>query len=210
MKNPLLFLLSVIFFFNLTYSQTQPKWYYTKRLYFPAADSNRVRPFLSTLDNNGNLWVISSRLLDVNAHNAIYRLSPGDTVFKKFIDYNLNGDSDTLTGNIGFLRGITVLGNTLYVVATQPYPKTAPNTVSVTYLYPNFDTSQVIKYGFGIQGSGYGSYNHGAAISKDSILFVGISFGTTFRCYNFSYGWSGGPAYGSYVPPPQYVMEPGG
>lgn len=98
----------------------------------------------------------------------------------------------------------------MYIIATQPYPKTAPNTVSVTYLYPNFDTSQVIKYGFGIQGSGYGSYNHGAAISKDSILFVGISFGTTFRCYNFSYGWSGGPAYGSYVPPPQYIMEPGG
>jgi hypothetical protein len=194
----------------MSFAQGQEKWYYTKRLYFPAADSNKVRPYLSTLASDGTLWVISSRVLDINANNAIYKLAPGDTVFTKFIDYNLNGDSDTLTGNIGFLRGITVLGNTLYIVATQPYPKTAPNTVSVTYLYPNFDTSQVIKYGFGIQGAGYGSYNHGAAISKDSILFTGISFGTTFRCYNFSYGWAGGPAYGSYVPPPQYVMEPGG
>lgn len=211
MKKILLSLFALLLFISsLSYAQSQEKWYYTKRLYFPPQDSNKVRPFLSALASDGTLWVISSRLLDVNANNAIYKLAPGDTVFTKFIDYNLNGDSDTLTGNIGFLRGITVLGNTLYIVATQPYPKTAPNTVSATYLYPNFDTSQVIKYGFGIQGSGYGTYNHGAAISKDSILFTGISFGTTFRCYNFSYGWIGGPAYGSYVPPPTYAMEPGG
>lgn len=211
MKKILLSLFALLIFISsLSYAQSQEKWYYTKRLYFPAQDSAFVRPFLSTLASDGTLWVISSRLLDINARNAIYRLAPGDSVFTKFIDYNLNGDSDTLTGNIGFLRGITVLGNTLYIVATQPYPKTAPNTVSVIYLYPNFDTTQVIKYGFGIQGSGYGTYNHGAAISKDSILFTGISFGTTFRCYNFSYGWSGGPAYGSYVPPPTYAMEPGG
>lgn len=210
MKKFLLSLFSVILILNImSVAQGQEKWYYTKRLYFPAADTNRVRPFLSALASDGTLWVISSRLLDINAHNAIYKLAPGDTMFTKFIDYNLNGDSDTLTGNIGFLRGITVLGNTLYIVATQPYPKTAPNTVSVTYLYPNFDTSQVIKYGFGIQGSGYGSYNHGAAISRDSILFTGISFGTSFRCYNFSRNWTS-VAYGSYVPPPTYVMEPGG
>lgn len=190
------------------FAQTE-RWIYSQRLYFPEADSNVVRPYLSTLDNSGNLWVISSRLLDINAHNAIYKLAPGDSVFTKFIDFTENGDSDTLTGNIGFLRGITVLGNTLYVVATQPYPKTQPNTVSATYVYPNFDTTQVVKFGFGIQGSGYGSYNHGAAISKDSILFTGISFGTTFRCYNFSLGWTT-VGYGSYVPPPQYVMEPGG
>ncbi|BDQ04468.1 T9SS type A sorting domain-containing protein [Ignavibacterium sp.] len=193
---------------NISFAQVE-EWRYTQRLYFPPEDSLIVRPYLSTLASDGTLWVISSRLLDVNAHNAIYKLAPGDTVFTKFIDFSENGDSDTLTGNIGFLRGITVLGNTLYIVATQPYPKTQPNTVSATYLYPNFDTTQVIKYGFGIQGSGYGSYNHGAAISKDSILFTGISFGTTFRCYNFSYGWTS-VGYGSYVPPPQYVMEPGG
>lgn len=196
------------FILNISLAQVT-EWRYTQRLYFPPEDSLVVRPYLSALGQDGTLWVISSRLLDINAHNAIYKLSPGDTVFTKFIDYSENGDSDTLTGNIGFLRGIAVLGNTLYVVATQPYPKTAPNTVSATYLYPNFDTTQVIKYGFGIQGSGYGSYNHGAAISKDSILFTGISFGTTFRCYNFSLGWTN-VGYGSYVPPPQYVMEPGG
>lgn len=202
-------LLIILLNINFSFAQVE-QWRYTQRLYFPPEDSLVVRPYLSTLDNAGNLWVISSRLLDVNAHNAIYKLAAGDTVFTKFIDYTENGDSDTLTGNIGFLRGITVLGNTLYVVATQPYPKTQPNTVSSTYVYPNFDTSQVIKFGFGIQGSGYGTYNHGATITKDSILFTGISFGTTFRCYNFSYGWAGGPAYGSYVPPATYAMEPGG
>lgn len=201
--------LVIILFLIIQSGFAQERWIYSQRLYFPEADSNVVRPYLSALDDAGNLWVISSRLLDINAHNAIYKLAPGDTVFTKFIDYTENGDSDTLTGNIGFLRGITVLGNTLYVVATQPYPKTQPNTVSATYIYPNFDTTQVVKFGFGIQGSGYGSYNHGAAISKDSILFTGISFGTTFRCYNFSYDWTA-VGYGSYVPPPQYVMEPGG
>ncbi len=203
--------LLITILFQMNFAQTE-QWRYTQRLYFPPEDSLVVRPYLCTLAEDGTLWVISSRLLDVNAHNAIYKLAPGDTVFTKFIDYSENGDSDTLTGNIGFLRGITVLGNTLYVVATQPYPKTQPNTVSSTYVYPDFDTTHLIKFGFGIQGSGYGSYNHGAAISTDSVLFTGISFGTSFRCYNFSYNWAnaGGPGYGSYVPPSQYTMEPGG
>lgn len=105
MKKFLLSLFSLILILNLiTFAQGQEKWYYTKRLYFPASDSNKVRPYLSTLAPDGTLWVISSRVLDINANNAIYKLAPGDTVFTKFIDYNLNGDSDTLTGNIGFLR----------------------------------------------------------------------------------------------------------
>jgi hypothetical protein len=188
---------------------SQDDWQYTQRLYFPESDTAVIRPYLSTLTDDGRLFVISSRITDVNAHNAIYVLNPGDTVFQKFIDYNENGDSDTLTGNIGALRGITSLGNTLYVTATQPYPKTQPNTVSATYLYPDFDTLQVQKFGFNIQGSGYGSYNHGCDITKDSILYTGISFGTTFRGYNFSFGWSD-VGYGSYIPPPAYQTEPGG
>lgn len=207
MKNHLRLMLVSLLFISTAY--TQNPWHYTQQLYFPPADSDIVRPFLSTIADDGTLWVISSRVQDAAAHNAIYFLSPGDTVFQKFIDYNNNGDSDTLLGNIGALRGITVLGNTLYVSASQPYPKTAPNTVAAMYLYPNFDTLQVIKFGFGLQGSGYGSYNHGCDITKDSVLFTGISFGTTFRCYNFSdtITVSG---YGSYIPPAQYAIEPGG
>ncbi len=209
MKYFLRFCLLILFSCSLQIL-AQNEWQYTQRLYFPPSDTSVIRPYLSTLTEDGKLFVISSRITDVNAHNAIYYLNPGDTVFKKFINYNENGDSDTLLGNIGALRGITSLGNTLYVTATQPYPKTAPNTVSATYIYPNFDTLQVQKFGFGIQGSGYGSYNHGCDITKDSILFAGISFGTTFRAYNFSFGWTGVAGYGSFVPPAQYAVEPGG
>lgn len=207
MKNHLrLFLVSLLF---ISTAFTQNPWRYSQQLYFPDTNIETIRPFLSTIADDGTLWVISSRIQDASAHNAIYFLAPGDTIFQKFIDYNENGDSDTLVGNIGALRGITVLGNTLYVSATQPYPKTAPNTVAAMYLYPNFDTLQVIKFGFGIQGSGYGSYNHGCDITKDSVLFTGISFGTTFRCYNFSDTITVA-GYGSYIPPPQYALEPGG
>lgn len=188
---------------------SQNPWEYKQQLYFPPADSNTVRPFLSAVTDDGTLWVISSRIQDANAHNAIYYLTPGDTLFKKFIDYNNNGDSDTLLGNIGALRGIAIRANTLFISASQPYPKTQPNTVAAMYLYPNFDTTQVIKYGYNLQGSGYGSYNHGIDITKDGVIFAGISFGTTFRCYNFNDTITVA-GYGSYIPPAQYALEPGG
>ena len=207
MKSILQFSMVFLLLSNVLYSQNP--WEYSQQLYFPAADSDYVRPFLSAVADDGTLWVISSRIQDASAHNAIFFLSPGDSVFQKFIDYNNNGDSDSLLGNIGALRGIAVKGNTLFVSASQPYPKTAPNTVSAMYLYPNFDTLQVVKYGFGLQGGGYGSYNHGIDITKDGVVFAGISFGTTFRCYNFSDTITVA-GYGSYIPPAQYAIEPGG
>jgi hypothetical protein len=204
----IIYIISILFItsFNVF---SQNDWQYVNQLYFPPADSDIVRPYLCSLAEDGTLWVLSTRIQDPSAHNSVYFLPPGDTLFQKFIDYNNNGDSDSLLGNIGALRGLTTLGNTLYISATQPYPKTQPNTVSAMYLYPNFDTLQVIKFGYQLQGSGYGSYNHGIDISSDSIIFAGISFGSTFRCYNFSYGWNGA-AYGSYIPPPAYTIEPGG
>jgi hypothetical protein len=202
----LLFILPFIFSTQL-YSQAE--WKYTQQLHFPEADIDVVRPYLCALADDGKLYVISSRITDINAHNSIFVLNPGDTLFQKFIDFNENGDSDTLLGNIGALRGIDVLNNDVYLSATQPYPKTKPNTVSAMYIYVNADTNQVQKYGFSIAGSGYGSYNHGIAITKDSIIFAGISFGTSFRAYNFSYGWDS-VGYASYIPPAQYIVEPGG
>jgi hypothetical protein len=168
----------------------QDKWAYVKKLYFPIEDSVIVRPYLSTLADDGRFFVISSKILDSRAHNSIYYLMPGDTVFKKFIDFDNNGDSDSLTGNIGAIRGIDVVNNDIYIMATQPYPKTAPNTVSALYIYKNSDTANVEKFGFGLTGGGYGSFNHGLAITRDTIAFAGISFGTSFRAYNYSYGWT--------------------
>jgi len=192
---------------------SQNDWQYTQRFYFPESDTAVIRPYLSTLTEDGKLFVISSRITDVNAHNAIYYLNPGDTVFQKFIDYNENGDSDTLVGNIGALRGITSLGNTLYVTATQPYPKTQPFTVSTIYVYNNIDTNQVEKFGYNINGAGYGTYIHGADISNDTILFSNTTAlaagpGPAPRLYNFSYNVTT-PSRGSWVSA-NYQVEPGG
>ncbi len=168
-------------------------WSYLNKINFPIKDSIAARPYLCTVDQNGRLYVISSKVDDNKAHNAIFYADPGDTVFKTFVDYDINGDSDSLHGNIGALRGITTINNDVVVVASQPYPKTKPNTVTVVYYYKNADTASVEKFGFGISGSGYGSYDEGAAMSKDSMLLVGIDFGTSIRWYNFGYNYTKSP-----------------
>ncbi len=168
------------------FAQTNP-WSYVGRIVFPVADSIAARPYLCTLDQNGRLYVISAKVDDPKAHNAIYYANPGDTVFSKFIDYDLNGDSDTTSGNIGALRGITTLKNDVIITASQPYPKTKPNTLAAAYYYTNADTNQVERFGFNIAGSGYGSFINGADMSCDSMLIAGIDFGTSVRWYNWGY-----------------------
>jgi hypothetical protein len=162
-----------------------------------------------TIDSEGVVYVASSKATSVNAHNAIYYLTPGDTVMRRFIDYNYNGDSDTLTGNIGAIRGITALGKDLYINANIPFQRTAPNTVAAQYYYKNADTNLVEKFGFNINGAGYGTYIHGAAITKDSVLFTGISYQTSFRFYNFSYDPTAA-ARGSWISMATYPTVPGG
>ena len=160
-------------------------WSFTGKISFPVEDSIAARPYLCTLDPNGRLYVISAKVDDANAHNAIYFANPGDTIFTKWIDYDLNGDSDTLLGNIGALRGITTLGNDLIITASQPYPKTKPNTLAAAYYYRNADTTQVERFGWNIAGAGYGSFINSADMSKDSMLVAGIDFGTSIRWYNW-------------------------
>lgn len=191
-------------------------WKYLGKIRFPPADSIAARPYLCTVNQNGRLYVISSSVTDANAHNAVYYANPGDSVFTKWIDYTLNGDSDTLTGNIGRLRGIVALGNDLIVIASQPYPKTKPNTLAAAYYYTNADTNNVQRFGFGIGGSGYGSFIQGGDISSDSMLIAGIDFGTTFRWYNWGRRYKKS-AWGSWNPPDttnltifSNATEPGG
>ncbi len=160
-------------------------WSYVGAIKFPVKDSISARPFLSAIDNNGRLYVISSKADDAKAHNAVYYANKGDSVFTLFIDFDNNGDSDTSSGNIGALRGITTIGSDVIVNASQPYPKTKPNTVASLYYYKQADTTKVEKFGFGISGGGYGSYINGIDISKDSMIIAGIDFGTSFRWYNF-------------------------
>jgi len=181
------------------FAQTN-QWSFISTIKFPDADSV-VYPYLSAVDSNDRLWVLSSKALAPKAHNAIYFADLGDTIFTKFIDYDLNGDSDSLTGNIGAVRGITTLNNSIYISFTVPYPKYKPFTLSGMYRYDNADTNSVFKIVASPSPTyGYGSFIHGIDITQDSIVYAGISFGTTFRNYNFSKSFKNS-AYGTWILP---------
>lgn len=190
---------------------SQTDWEYKRTIPFSSADSLFAQPYLCAVDANGRLYVASSKVTRAAAHNAIYYADANSPEMKLLIDFDRNGDSDTLLGNIGQIRGIAILNTDVYVIASLPYPRTKPNTVACTYIYPHADTNLVQKFGFGITGSGYGTYINGAAITRDSIMFTGIPFQTTIRFYNFSYGITS-PARGSYVPIASGTgpTEPGG
>lgn len=187
----------------------QPKWTYRYQIKFPDSDTAFVRPYLCSVDEGGRLYVISSKIVDANAHNAIWYCDSTDLVMKKMIDYDLNGDSDTLTGNLYVLRGIATLKKDVIINGSVPFPRSKPNTVASQYYYTNGDTNQVEKFGFYHSGSGYGTYLNGLAVSKDSFAFTGISYQTSVRLYNFTRSVIT-PARGSYVPPATYGQEPGG
>jgi len=204
-KTLLLFMVALVF----TGMAQNETWNYTGKMHFPDEDTAFVRPFLMTIDSAGVVYVASSKATTTKAHNAIFYLLPGDTIFKKMIDFDNNGDSDTLTGNIGAIRGLTALNGDVYINASIPYQRTAPNTVAAQYVYPNRDTNLVQKFGFNINGAGYGTYIHGAGITKDSIIFTGVSFNTTIRFYNFSYALTT-PARGSWISMATFPPVPGG
>jgi hypothetical protein len=217
MKKSLQTFLTLFVFLLLSFSfqvfSQQPSWKYISEVKFPPADSNKVQPYLCTVDVNGRLWVISSKATNSKAHNAIYFADSTDNQLKKFIDFDNNGDSDTLTGNIGALRGIGTIGNWIIVNASIPYQRTAPNTVASMYVYKNRDTLLVDKFGFGITGAGYGTYIHGVAISNDTIVFSSTTAtatgpGPAPRLYNFSYARTT-PARGSWISA-TYQIEIGG
>lgn len=186
----------------------QAEWKYKGEILFPAADT-LVQPYLAATDVNGRLYVASSKVTNGKAHNAIFYADSADTVFKKLIDFDLNGDSDTLQGNIGAIRGIATVGTSLFINSNIPYQRTAPNTVAAQYHYPNADTTRVEKFGFGLTGAGYGTYINGLAATRDTILMTGIPFGTSIRFYNFNATFTT-PARGSWVSTTTPPVEPGG
>lgn len=206
LKEYLLFALSLIISFQI---YAQPKWTYRYRIDFPDSDTAYVRPYLCSVNENGRLYVISSKITDINAHNAIWYADSNDVAFNKMIDYDLNGDSDTLMGNLYVLRGIATLKNDVIINGSVPFSRSKPNTVSSQYYYQNGDTNLVEKYGFYHIGSGYGTYINGLAVSKDSFAFTGITYQTSTRIYNFTQSLTS-PARGSYIPPAFYGQEVGG
>jgi hypothetical protein len=170
-----------------------PKWNYIKEIKFPGADSTFAVPFLCTVTSNGRLYVISSSATTAGAHNAIYYADSTDTHFTLMIDYYNNGDSDTLSGNMGPLRGIAALNNDIYVSASVPYPRSKPNTVSSLYYYKDGDTNQVSKFGFYLSSAGHGTYTNGIALTKDTFAIMGVTAGAGVpgpraRFYNLTNG----------------------
>jgi hypothetical protein len=192
------------------------QWTYIKTLKFPASDTLNVRPFLLSVDGRNRVYVISSKATDAKAYNAIYYADSTDTAFKTFVNFDSNKDSDTLTGNIGALRGVATIGTDIVVNASQPFQKTKPNTVAAAYYYNNADTTRLDKFGFNITGSGYGTYIHGLTLTKDTMGLAGAGSratgaGPALRFYNYSRRVTT-PARGSYCPASigDYQVEPGG
>ncbi|KAB2926011.1 MAG: T9SS type A sorting domain-containing protein [Bacteroidetes bacterium] len=183
---PLLLILLV------TFGHAQlPKWNYIKEIRFPKSDSAFAVPFLCTVTSSGRLYVISSAATSVGAHNAIYYADSTDTEFHRMVDYNYNGDSDTLTGVFGSLRGIASLNNDIIVNGSVPYQRTKPNTVSTMYYYENGDTNLVSKFGFTFSNPGHGTFHHGVAVTKDTIAIAGVTAGASgpgpfARTYNLT------------------------
>lgn len=197
---------------SLTVFAQTPEWVYTGKVTFPDADTSHARPFLITIDESDRVYVVSSKATTLNAHNAVYFADSNDNVFTKWIDYDENGDSDTLTGNVGAIRGISTLGQIVFVNANVPYPRSKPNTVSTQYVYFNRDTNNVEKFGFYITGSGYGTYINGLAVTKDTMIISGVTAGAGVpgpraRFYNFN-RTNATPAYGSWAG--ESNQEPGG
>lgn len=190
-------------------ASAQATWNYVRALTFPASDTAFVRPYFCTVTSSGRVYVLSSNLTDAAAHNAIYYADSNATSLTRMVDFYALGDTGT-TGNIGSLRGIASIGSDILVNASVAFARSAPNTVGAMYYYPQGDTAQRQHFGFYSvpAAAGHGTYHHGIALTKDTIGFTGISFGTTIRFYNFRYGLTP-PARGSWISA-TYTQEPGG
>ncbi len=110
----------------------QDTWYYHPELeiQFSSQDTALSNPFLCTTDSSGNLWLISSTSTSLDAHNALYKAAPGDTVFTLIDDYSDDAD-------VHSTRGITNIGNDIYVMC-----RSTSQYISFMYRYPDGNFSE--------------------------------------------------------------------
>lgn len=200
---------------GVSFAFPQAQWRYSRALTFPASDTAFVRPYLCTVTSTGRVYVLSSTLTDARAHNAIYYADSNATTLTRMIDYFAIGASDSLTGDIGNLRGIASIGTDILINASVPFQRSAPNTVGMMYYYPNGDTSRVQKYGFYSvpSAAGHGTFHHGITFTKDSIVFAATTAtatgpGPAPRFYNFKPSLAS-PGRGSWISA-TYQIETGG
>lgn len=189
-----LVLLAVVGFSYPGYSQEV--WYYQHAIGFPSAGSAHVRPYGITVDSNGNVWVISSTATDTTAHNSVWKAGPSDTVFSKVVDFGSYYDPSSsfyFDKNVGTLDGISAVGQDIYLSGNQPFQLTTPNTLSFLYILRNGSVSDSLHLGFGMRGSGFGTYINCLEVSGDSIGFAACPYdpnhvGPSWRAYNLTSG----------------------
>ncbi|RKY49749.1 MAG: hypothetical protein DRP92_08440, partial [Candidatus Neomarinimicrobiota bacterium] len=163
---------------------------------FPLPDS-LVGPYLCDVDNKGNLWVISSSAIDTRVKNALFKASFGDSVFKLMVDF----DSDL---NVESTRGITCIGDTVYVVSRKP--GTPMPSTSIMYEYLDGNVEQCNQY----SGSGYGTWILGLSATRDKFIYSGLSFHTSIRVFNFTDTTSSRGLWVPILPLDLHPIEPGG
>lgn len=176
--------------------QAQTLWYYQRSIGFPSTDTTRVRPYAITVDRTGKLWVISSTATDTSAHNSIWKAAPTDAAFSKIADFGSVFDTSSasyLDPNVGALRGISALGNNIYLSGTQPQSVNPATLVGFIFLLRGGSTSDSAHYGYQLRGGGYGTIIDVITMASDSMAFVGCPYdptkvGPSFRCYNFTAG----------------------
>jgi hypothetical protein len=213
-------LILFITIFGLSISIAQEQWNYVGKMTFPSSDTSFVRPFLCHVDMNGNLWVTSSRSTDTSAHNVIYKLPAGKTTFEKFIDFT--AIKHRLVGSI---KGITSVGNDIFITADIPYALYAPNTLGLIMRFRNGDPQKRETFANSMvsgdannadlnvqSGGGTGTTIFCIAATKDTFLYSGIGYLNSIRVFNYNSSITS-PAYGSWVGWTDYQntpTEPGG
>ncbi len=201
-------LLLVMLFLSYPLKAQQKEWTYQGAISYPLSDTSTIRPYSITVDSQGNIWTISTIATDIKAHNSVWKAAPNDTVFSKVIDFGSYYDSSSSSyfdTKVGVLRGISALGQDIYLSGTQPFPLTTPNTLAFMYILRNGSISDSVHLGFGMRGGGFGTYIDCNEVTNDSIAFVGCPYdpnhiGPSFRAYNLtshvitSYDKSGTPS----------------
>ncbi len=189
------FALIGIFVFSLP-GYAQEAWHYQRAIVFPFADISQVRPYGITVDSKGDVWVISSTATDTTAHNSVWKVSPSDTAFQKVVDFGSYYDASSSSyfdKHVGTLNGISALGTDIYLSGTQPFQLTTPNTLSFLYILRHGSLSDSLHLGYGMRGSGFGTYIDCVEVSDDSIAFAACPYdpnhiGPSWRAFNLTSG----------------------
>jgi hypothetical protein len=156
------------------------QWVYERAVSFPEAEQARVFPYLSSVADDGTLYVISSRSTDTTAHNALWKLPPGGDEMELVDDYSARNDAQVF-----LTRGITTIGNDVIVSSHGP-PQPGGLGFGHFYYYVNGDPGQRVVFNANNGFPGYGTFTFAIDASDDGHIFSTLSYQTSIRAYNFT------------------------